>query len=72
MVKNIILWLIRMYQKTLSKRIGQSCRFTPSCSNYTIQAIELNGVFYGVIQGIKRIWRCRPPYGGEEDYPVKK
>jgi len=71
MAKKIMLWLIRLYQRTLSKRIGQSCRFTPSCSNYTIQAIELNGVFYGSVQGIKRICRCRPPNGGE-DYPVKK
>jgi len=66
--KNIILKLIRFYQKTLSFDHGffsflktyQGCRFFPSCSEYTYQAIEKYGVRKGGFLGLKRILRCHP------------
>ena len=52
--------LIRVYQYTLSPWIGRSCRFTPSCSNYTMQAILPHGCVKGVLLGAWRIARCNP------------
>ena len=52
--------LIRVYQYTLSPWIGRSCRFTPSCSNYTMQAIMTHGCIKGILLGAWRIARCNP------------
>ena len=51
---------IRAYQYTLSPWIGRSCRFTPSCSNYTMQAIMTHGCVKGILLGAWRIARCNP------------
>lgn len=51
---------IRIYQHTLSPWIGRSCRFTPSCSNYTMQAIMTHGCVKGILLGAWRIARCNP------------
>ena len=51
---------IRAYQHTLSPWIGRSCRFTPSCSNYTMQAILTHGCIKGILLGAWRIARCNP------------
>ena len=49
---------IRIYQYTLSPWIGRSCRFSPSCSNYTMQAILTHGCVKGILLGAWRIARC--------------
>jgi hypothetical protein len=59
-MKWLALKLIRLYQMTLSKILPPSCRFTPSCSVYTYQAIEKHGFFKGGWLGFKRILRCNP------------
>lgn len=51
---------IRIYQYTLSPWIGRSCRFSPSCSNYTMQAILTHGCVKGILLGAWRIARCNP------------
>jgi len=61
---NLLIYAIRMYQKYLSKFSRGSCRYTPTCSQYAIQAIQKHGTFKGAILAIRRILRCRPPYGG--------
>jgi len=66
---NLLIYAIRMYQKYLSKFFRGSCRYTPSCSQYAIQAIQKHGTFKGVILAIRRIFSCRPPYGGFD--PIK-
>lgn len=53
--------LIRGYQLTLSSVIGRHCRFQPSCSAYTQQAVQLHGVRKGLLLGGLRICRCGPP-----------
>jgi hypothetical protein len=59
--------LIRFYQYVLSPWLGVSkCRFTPSCSHYTSEAIQKYGPIKGVYLGIKRLSRCRP--GGGHGY----
>jgi uncharacterized protein len=52
--------LIRLYQLTLSPWLGPSCRHTPSCSRYAIEAIERFGPLAGGWLALKRLGRCRP------------
>ncbi len=57
--------LVRLYQICISPFIGgrAACRFIPTCSEYTKQAIEKYGFFRGTLMGIRRISRCRPGGG---------
>ena len=59
-MKLIALGLIRFYQRFISPALLPSCRFTPSCSHYTYEAIERYGVIRGGWLGLKRISRCHP------------
>lgn len=59
--------LVRLYQRAAPVRLRGSCRFTPSCSEYTIRSIEQHGVVAGTARGIARIRRCRPPAGGVDE-----
>lgn len=71
-MKLIITYLIRGYQ--IIPFIGHKmCRFTPTCSEYMIEAINRFGVIKGLKLGIKRIKRCRP-YGdcGDDPVPTKE
>lgn len=67
-MKKLLIKLIRYYQNHAPKELRDACLYTPSCSEYMILAIEKYGVIKGVLKGIKRILRCKPPNGGE-DYP---
>ncbi len=58
---------IRLYQMTLSQVLPPSCRFYPSCSEYTLQAIAKYGVLKGGWLGVKRILRCHPFHPGGYD-----
>ncbi len=55
--------LIRVYQYTLSPYIGRSCRYTPTCSVYSVEAIKKYGPFKGGMMALKRILSCNP-WGG--------
>ncbi|WP_084331434.1 membrane protein insertion efficiency factor YidD [Ignatzschineria larvae DSM 13226] len=66
MIKRILISLIYFYRKH-KKRVNV-CRFTPSCSEYAILAIEKYGTVKGATLAVKRICRCKYPNGGE-DYP---
>jgi putative membrane protein insertion efficiency factor len=59
-LKGIALRLIRGYQLTWSKVVPSVCRFTPSCSHYTYEAIQKYGFLRGVLLGGRRIARCHP------------
>jgi putative membrane protein insertion efficiency factor len=61
--------LIKIYQWVLSPLFGPKCRFTPSCSNYALQALKKYGVFKGTWLAVKRIARCHP-WGGHGYDPV--
>lgn len=61
--------LIRLYQIFLSPFLGQSCRFTPTCSAYTIEAIRKYGALRGCWRGAGRILRCHPWHPGGHDPP---
>lgn len=66
MLGKMVIKLIRVYQRYAPTSMRASCRFAPTCSEYTIQAIEKKGALVGSVAGIKRIIRCRPPNGGED------
>jgi len=59
-MKQVALLLIRFYQRFLSPLMGSSCRFQPTCSHYTYEAIEKHGIGRGVWLGARRILRCHP------------
>ena len=63
----LILCIVRAYQKVLSPLSGQNCRYAPSCSHYTYEAIEIHGALKGSWLGMKRIGRCHPFHEGGFD-----
>ncbi len=63
----IALCIIRGYQRYLSRFLPASCRFQPSCSQYTYEAIERYGCFRGIWLGSKRLARCHPFHEGGYD-----
>jgi len=65
----LITLLLRFYQLALSPLIGPRCRFTPSCSQYAIEAINRYGVLKGGWLTIRRLARCHP-WGGCGHDPV--
>ncbi|MBZ9578255.1 membrane protein insertion efficiency factor YidD [Patescibacteria group bacterium] len=69
MLKILILNLIKFYQKFISQAFGRTCRFYPSCSQYSYLAIKKYGLFMGLFLGMKRILRCHPWHQGGIDLP---
>jgi putative membrane protein insertion efficiency factor len=64
-------FLIRLYQQYLSPLLGPNCRYQPTCSHYTIEALQEWGWMKGSWMGIKRIGSCHP-WGGFGYDPVPK
>ena len=65
----LFLLLIRFYQYAISPLLGSSCRYTPTCSQYGVEAIKKYGAFKGGWLTLKRIGRCNP-WGGHGHDPV--
>lgn len=59
-MKKLIIYLIKLYQRKISPLKPRTCRFYPTCSTYSIQAIEKYGLLNGGIKSIKRILKCNP------------
>ena len=69
-MKKLLLSLIGFYQRHISPCTPPSCRFTPTCSQYAIEAINKYGVLKGGWLAIKRLCRCHPFYKGDPIDPV--
>ncbi len=59
--------LIKFYRYFISPLLPRSCRFFPSCSDYSLQALERYGFLRGILLSLKRILRCNPLYRGGYD-----
>lgn len=68
LLKAFLIGLVLVYKAFAPMSVREQCRFIPSCSTYMILAIKKYGVLIGVLKGVHRIIRCRPPNGGI-DYP---
>lgn len=66
-MRHVLALLIRLYQWTVSPLLGPRCRFHPSCSNYSLQAIRQHGALYGSWLTVKRLARCHPWHPGGYD-----
>lgn len=66
-MKKLLLLLIRFYQRQISPLTGPSCRFVPTCSEYSRAAIEKYGAAKGTWLSIKRIAKCHPFHPGGLD-----
>lgn len=69
-MKRVLLALIRFYRQWLSPALPGKCRFTPTCSEYGLQAIEKYGAYKGSWLTFKRLLRCNPFYHGDYYDPV--
>ena len=67
LLADLLVFLVRIYQMTLSPYIGRQCRFTPTCSNYFIEAVGRHGPLRGTAMGLWRILRCNPLCRGGYD-----
>ena len=65
--KRILLASIQLYKKALSPILPSACRFSPTCSVYAYEAIEMYGPLKGMWMGLKRILRCHPLHPGGFD-----
>ncbi|WP_449369765.1 membrane protein insertion efficiency factor YidD [Thiomonas sp.] len=69
-MKQVLIGLVRLYRLLLSPWVGGQCRFYPTCSQYTIEALERHGAAGGTYLGAARILRCHPwCQGGHEPVP---
>ena len=69
-MKRVLLFLIRLYQKYLSPWLPRRCRFSPTCSQYALEAITKYGAVKGGWLALKRLLRCNPFYKGDYFDPV--
>ena len=67
-LKQIIIWLVRFYQRYALSETRLRCRFNPSCSDYMILSLEKYGLCFGLVKGLFRLYRCKPPLSGD-DFP---
>ena len=75
MITKILIKLIKGYKFVISPLLGQSCRYLPTCSEYSIEALKTYGLIKGLYMSFKRVLSCHPIKflgGGEGFDPVKK
>lgn len=67
----ILHWLIRFYQIVISPQLGPRCRYIPTCSQYSLEAVHTYGAYKGTWLAVKRLCRCHP-WGGSGYDPVPR
>ncbi len=74
-MKNILIFIIKIYKRLISPYLGSTCRYLPTCSDYFIESLKEYGIIKGSLMGVKRILSCHPIkfLGGGDGYdPVLK
>lgn len=72
-MRSLLIGLVKAYQYLISPFLGPSCRFHPTCSHYTIEAISEHGVLKGGYLSVRRIIKCHPLHeGGHDPVPTKQ
>ena len=74
-MKNILIFIIKIYKRLISPYLGGNCRYLPTCSDYFIESLKEYGIIKGTFMGMKRILTCHPIkfLGGGDGYdPVLK
>jgi uncharacterized protein len=71
LITSILIGFVRLYQAVLSPYLPNSCRYTPTCSQYMVEAIKEWGPFKGTWLGLKRLSTCHP-WGGHGHDPIPK
>jgi hypothetical protein len=66
-MRAIIVFLLRAYKRVISPLLPPACRFYPTCSEYTMEAVSRHGVLKGLLLGLKRLSRCHPFHAGGLD-----
>ena len=66
-MQRMLIALVRAYRLLLSPWLGSGCRFEPTCSAYTLQALEQHGAWHGSLLGARRLLRCHPWCAGGHD-----
>tara|TARA_Y100001960_G_scaffold307131_1_gene363118 strand:+ start:332 stop:598 length:267 start_codon:yes stop_codon:yes gene_type:complete len=70
---NVLILILRAYQKLISPMLGQNCRFNPTCSSYAIDAIKIHGFIKGSWLAARRVIKCHPLNpGGDDPVPEKQ
>jgi hypothetical protein len=69
LIKELFIFLIKTYQKGISPWTPAACRYTPTCSSYSIEAFQKHGLWKGFVLTVKRISNCHP-WGGDGYDPV--
>jgi putative membrane protein insertion efficiency factor len=67
MIRNIVMFFIWLYQKTISPHLGSHCRYYPTCSAYAYEAVQKHGAYKGSVFALKRVLRCHPFHKGGYD-----
>ncbi|MCP3984305.1 MAG: membrane protein insertion efficiency factor YidD [bacterium] len=67
LISQLLVVAVRVYQVVLSPHFGGACRFSPSCSEYAIEALRQHGPWRGVVLAVSRIGRCHPFHPGGID-----
>ena len=70
-ITKFLIFLVRIYQYTLSPFLGANCRYQPTCSAYSVEALQVHGPIKGLYLALKRILSCHP-WGGHGYDPVPK
>jgi putative membrane protein insertion efficiency factor len=69
-MQELLIGVLRLYKRWLSPALPSACRFSPTCSEYMMEAIAKHGVLRGISRGVLRLLRCHPFHAGGYD-PVR-
>jgi uncharacterized protein len=69
-MQKAVIATLRLYKRWVSPLLPSACRFSPTCSEYMLEAVNLHGVLRGVGMGLRRLGRCHPFHAGGFD-PVR-